>query len=350
MSADDATDVPSADARGSRAADEPAEQSVDASLADSTESVESTESTESTESVATPEFVEPTEAFGALADENRLAAVRVLGGADGALSFSALFEAAPADTTAGFAYHLRQLDGRFVWKVEDGGDANGSMDAGYRLTDAGRRAARAVASGAFTHAAGFDPVAVGDPCPLCGGDLLAAGRDNVVTVACGDCERPVLRLPFPPSGHAAESPAAMLSAFDRHHRGRVSSMTDGVCPDCGAGVEPRLARAPGRLAGHLPDDAPTPVLVRFDCDACGLGLHCPVTLATIDHPAVVSFYHDHARDVRDCPIWNVGDEWRETVVSDDPWCVQVSVTLDGETLSLYVDGDLDVAGTRRAAS
>ncbi len=302
---------------------------------------------------------DPGEAFGALADETRTAALRTIADADGPVSFTDLFAESPVDTTAGFAYHLRQLDGQFVRKVESGDeageaddadDANADEPAGYRLTDAGRRTAQAMAAGTFTDAASFGPVAVGDPCPLCGGDLLAAGRDNVVTVACGDCERAVLQLPFPPGGHADRDAAELLAAFDRHHRGRLSAMADGVCPDCGASVDAGLSRAPADLVGHLPADAPAPARLALDCGTCGLGLHCPVTLATLDHPAVVAFYHDHACDVRDRPIWNVGDEWRETVVAEEPWCVRVSTTLDGETLSLYVDGDLDVAGTQRAAS
>jgi hypothetical protein len=334
----------------------PADEGADALPADDSGDALPVEPDESEVTVEPISDDSPPAAFGALADENRVAALRALADADGALSFSELFAASPADTTAGFAYHLRQLDGGFVRKVGgDDGDENDADDAndepaGYRLTDAGRRTARAMAAGTLTDTAEFEPVAVGDPCPLCGGDLLAAGRDNAVTVACGDCQQAVLQLPFPPAGHADRDAADLLAAFDRHHRGRLSAMADGVCPDCGADVDAGLSRASANLVGHLPTDAPTPPRLALDCGTYGLSLHCPVTLATLDHPAVVSFYHDHGVDVRDRPIWNVGDEWRETVVAEEPWCVRVSATLDGETLSLYVDGDLDVAGTRRAAS
>ena len=68
----------------------------------------------------------------------------------------------------------------------------------------------------------------------------------------------------------------------------------------------------------------------------------------LDHPAVVAFYHDHDRDVDDRPLWNVGTEWRERVVSRDPWCVLVSARLGDEDLLLYVAGDGTVVDHRRA--
>jgi hypothetical protein len=72
-----------------------------------------------------------------------------------------------------------------------------------------------------------------------------------------------------------------------------------------------------------------------------------VTLATLSHPAVVSFFHDHGVDLDERPIWNVGPEWAERVVSTDPLAVRVSATLDGETLALYLGRDLTVVHTDR---
>ncbi|MFB6071598.1 MAG: hypothetical protein ABEJ88_01370 [Halobacterium sp.] len=86
----------------------------------------------------------PSEAFQTLASEVRVAVLVALLRAEqdggGARSFSALQERVGSDSSAGFAYHLRQLDGHFVRKTPDG----------YVLTDAGRRAAAAVVTGAFT--------------------------------------------------------------------------------------------------------------------------------------------------------------------------------------------------------
>lgn len=103
-------------------------------------------------SVAVPERGEwrssdgtaPSEAFSALASEVRVAVLVELLAAEerdeDPVAFSALQEAAGVEKSAGFAYHLRQLRGRFLRESGDG----------YVLTAAGRRAARAVVSGAFT--------------------------------------------------------------------------------------------------------------------------------------------------------------------------------------------------------
>jgi hypothetical protein len=86
----------------------------------------------------------PSEAFQTLASEVRVAVLVELLAAERAgetpLSFSALQAAAGHDSSAGFAYHLRQLSGAFVEQGE----------AGYVLTREGRRAAEFVLEGAFT--------------------------------------------------------------------------------------------------------------------------------------------------------------------------------------------------------
>jgi hypothetical protein len=88
--------------------------------------------------------IAPSDAFQTLASEVRVTVLVELLGAERAgetpLSFSTLQAAADADSSAGFAYHLRQLSDHFVRDTDDG----------YVLTPAGRRAARTVVDGTFT--------------------------------------------------------------------------------------------------------------------------------------------------------------------------------------------------------
>jgi hypothetical protein len=90
----------------------------------------------------------PSEAFQTLANDVRVAVLVELLCAERAgetpVSFSTLQAAAGHDSSAGFAYHLRQLSEQFVGGGEDG----------YELTPAGRRAAELVVEGAFTGNAG----------------------------------------------------------------------------------------------------------------------------------------------------------------------------------------------------
>ena len=93
-----------------------------------------------------PNALASAEAFQTLANEVRVAVLVALRAAERAddepLSFSELQRAAGADSSAGFAYHLRQLSGHFV-RQEEGG---------YVLTPAGRGAAETIAAGTFTDA------------------------------------------------------------------------------------------------------------------------------------------------------------------------------------------------------
>lgn len=90
------------------------------------------------------EGLAPSEAFQALASEVRVSVLCALLAAERAgetsRTFSELRAATDADTSAGFAYHLRQLDDHFVRRTGEG----------YVLTPAGRRAAEAIVAGTFT--------------------------------------------------------------------------------------------------------------------------------------------------------------------------------------------------------
>lgn len=94
------------------------------------------------------EELTPSEAFQTLANEVRIAVLLELLAAERAgetpLSFSSLQAAVEADSSAGFAYHLRQLAEHFIHQQ---GEEKGE---GYVLTPAGRRAAKAVLEGTFT--------------------------------------------------------------------------------------------------------------------------------------------------------------------------------------------------------
>lgn len=289
---------------------------------------------------------EPSEAFQALGNEIRTGILETIRAraeeapSDARVSFSTLFEASSVDTTAGFAYHLDELVGPFLEKT----------DEGYALTAGGRRVAREIESGSVTRRVDRAPLDIDDPCPFCAGDgLEASATDNVVTIACRECDRAVLRMDFPPGGFAARD-ADLPAAFDRHHRHRIDLLADGVCPECSGRVDGAVeVVAPDRLDDAVLDaeGVPDPVQAAFTCEHCGYDLQCPVTHTLLSHPAVVSFFRDHDASVAARPIWNVGHEWTETPLSHDPIAVRVAVTLTDETLECYVDGTGAVVETRR---
>ena len=287
---------------------------------------------------------EPGDAFQRLGNEVRMSILEALleAGEEGraTLSFSELFERSAAENTAGFSYHLRQLTGHYLRKAGDG----------YAFTYAGRKIARAIVAGTYTESVDLEPVELDESCPFCGeAALAAAGADNYLSVECTACERPVLTLPFQPGGYRAHE-EDLPEAFDRQHRYRLSLMADGHCPECGGVVSATMDEPSERAAASLPGDGSNRVQLALDCGDCGYRLRCPPTLAVLDHPAVVSFYHEHGVDLRDRPVWNVGAEWRETVVSEEPWCLCVSTRIDDDVLTLYLDRDATVVEARRTGA
>lgn len=253
-------------------------------------------------------------------------------------SFTDLFERTDEETTAGFAYHLRQLVDQYVTKDEE--------SERYRLTYAGRRVARELVAGTYVESVDREPVGLPDDCPFCGRETLAAETaDNVVSVRCRDCSVDLLSLPFPPGGHRTQG-EAFVEAFNRHHRQRVATMSAGSCPECGGAVASAVRPV---SPPEATDDGDERVLIHLDCDGCGYRVRVPVTMTVLDHPAVVSLYHDHGIDVRERPMWNVGDEWRETLLSTDPVAVRVSTAVGDDELSIFVDGTASVVHTERSS-
>ncbi|UIO98782.1 ArsR family transcriptional regulator [Halobaculum sp. CBA1158] len=305
------------------------------------------------------------DAFAALADGTRLRTVRTLAAAERPLGFTELFERVaddPDGPSAGFAYHLRQLNDRYVDTDDDGR---------YRLTFAGRQTARALAAGVYTERVDRDPEAVDGDCPVCGAASLEAQiADNYVAVACTDCATELLALPFPPGGTRGRDTEEVLAAFDAYHRARLRQLADGVCPDCAGRAEGRIefvdpdgipdaggdnAECDDAKSAGDDDDGdgtkgatggPRPV-VAGTCVRCDFAVRVPVSVALAEHPAVIAFCDDHGIDARERRIWNIGPEWGETVLSTDPPAVRVAVAGDGETLRLLVgDGPTVVDADR----
>lgn len=287
----------------------------------------------------------PADAFALLGNDTRMAALAAFAPCEAekrpkTLTFTELFEATDEATTAGFAYHIRQLRGHYLRQVEDG----------YRLTDAGRRVVTALAARSFTDRVDREKVPVSEACPLCDGDLRATASDNVVAVGCRDCERTLCKLPFPPRGFASyDSDAELLTAVDRLYRSRVRLMRNGTCPDCGGRTDRTVAvvgESEGSNTGDEPSSGGEPgdatesrALATLSCTECGERLRCPVTVTLLDHPDVVTFHRSHDADPRARPVWNVGDAWSEQVLSTAPVCVRVSCRLGEETLALFVGSE-----------
>jgi len=260
------------------------------------------------------------------------------------VSFSTLRSAVGVSDSGRFNYHLDTLVPEFVRDAEEG----------YELTYAGRRLVGAAVSGAYTDAdVTTEPTPVGD-CPSadCGGRQLATYDAGDLVVECDTCETTITDgLMAPPvllAGHDITDNPDRVGSFLRT---RLQGLTQGFCPLCDGPLNSTIVAFDAETAAA--GDPATDVL--NECRTCGFSGHSLLGLHVADHPAVVSYLHDHGVDYR-APVWE--QDWllaaEATVASEDPPRVELRLgDLDrpeAETLAVTVDQTATVRETERSPS
>lgn len=270
------------------------------------------------------------DAFALLGEETRVDVLRGLAAAqegfhDDPVPFSELHDRVDVRDSAHFNYHLKQLLGTFVEKT----------DEGYRLRYAGRKVVRAIRAGVYTGDLELDPEPAEGSCPWCGtAELVSEGTGEWIRIRCEDCDDVLTANQFPPGGLQYRDREAVLAAFDRLVRHRVSFAADRICPEC-----------TGRMDGHVSETIPEPwnfeALPAFQCRRCDYWVVPSFGMLLLDHPRVVEFYADHGTDLRETPYWDlpvcVSDRYT-TVESRDPWRVEVAIPEGVDRLRAKVEG------------
>jgi hypothetical protein len=294
----------------------------------------------------------PDEAFWLLGEETRMAILRaVWESPDERVPFSAIREGVGNPDSGSFNYHLNRLRGHFLSAGEDG----------YRLTQAGREVVRAVLAGTMTRRPETDPVPIDAECVECGGSLVGRYDENYI-LECGDCGASVMWNEFPPAGLDGRTPAEAATAFERWTRTRFGLATDGICPNCAAGMSTQLiadgvgaedvgsAGTDGVGTDDAEADATDGIATDHRCENCGYEARVPLAGHVLSHPAVVSFYYERGIDVTAMPYWRMqalAREFSTAVVSMDPWRATITVESDRGALVLTLDDRLDVVDVDR---
>jgi ribosomal protein S27E len=273
------------------------------------------------------------DAFGTLADENRIAILLALWH-EQPLSFAALQEAADFDDSGRFNYHLDKLVGRFVGKDDDR----------YRLRPAGARALDILYDERFGEQPSPVERDLETPCPSCGTPLQAVYEDGRIEISCPACSVVVHYGYFPPRGRAARDPEALFLAYSRQLWRDFTLASAGVCPHCSGRMETHLEVDPD---WHL-DVATVSV-----CQHCNVEIGTPVGLRLLDDPAVVAFLSDHGIDVDDVPFWTLafclGDD-RVSIDATEPIRATVHVEQGEDRLEVIVDESGTVIETALVSS
>lgn len=289
----------------------------------STDSKEA-EGTAQTPAVHERSTLDSAEVFSLVGDDVRLEIIAALSDSGPrAVSFSDLHEQVGLRDSGQFNYHLTKLVPHFVSKT----------DEGYQLTSAGRRVARAVASGFYTDSPEIAPFAVDGGCIHCGErGLEASYADEQFHIACRECERTIIRVDAPPSIVRGRTPTEALDAFERWSRTRVQlAHVDELCPACAGPIERTLTTE---------HDGPSEVLPRFECRVCGGTIVTSFGALATRVPAVRAFHESHDIDTQSVYYWEmdqfVTDEHVE-ILSTGPWRLQVSFHVDDESCRVVMD-------------
>lgn len=286
---------------------------------------------------ACEDCVEPAEAFAIIGNETRLDILEELWAAsERPVRFSDLRRRVGMRDSAQFNYHLGKMTGKFVRKT----------DGGYDFKSAGRKVVSAILGGSFTGHPDVGPIELPEACVVCGDPLQASYADEHMAVECPDCGHGHGEFPFPPGGFHDRSDGEVMRAYNERVRHLHCLAADGVCPECNGRMVTEIVEEPVESLG-------TDVHVIHRCQQCRHELRSPVGLVLLDTADVVTFYRDHGIDLCSEPYWSLS--WCVTdehlvIRSRNPWELEISITLDDETLAVTLDGDLAVLNIERHAA
>ncbi|WP_435155456.1 winged helix-turn-helix domain-containing protein [Haladaptatus sp. DFWS20] len=279
----------------------------------------------------------PAEAFSVIANETRLSILEALWQApERPVRFSELRKKVGMRDSAQFNYHLQQLADHFVVQTDDG----------YDFRQAGKKVVSAILAGSFNEHPRLDPIELVETCTDCDANLRAVYEDETLVIACPDCTKLHGSYPFPPGGLNDRTDCEIMDAFNQRVRHLHCLAADGVCPECNGKMGTTVTRDSEDALG-------TKVRVDHRCEQCRHRLQSTVGLSLLDQSQVVTFYSDHGIDLCTNPFWAlswcVSDE-HTTVLSDDPWKIEVSIPLSGDELNIVMDGDLNVIEIEQSGS
>lgn len=285
---------------------------------------------------------ESIEAFDLLANEIRLDILRTLGEAmagDGEtpISFSELQRRVGVEDNGRFNYHLSQLVDRFV-KKEDGG---------YVLRPPGMSVYQAIISGAYTDEADVGPATVeGEFCDDCEAAGEAWYENSHFHLGCAECGKLIIHYPLPPGSFDDDDPESMLDAGSAWLLRDHVSADQGVCPYCAGSVEATLSGDESNME-NLGERKYTGV-VSYVCNRCSWGLYCNPPFAMSTHPVVVGFFASHGINVLARHPWATYPDAEETVLSRDPWRIEVRYHIDDDELRVVIDENASIVESSNA--
>lgn len=276
--------------------------------------------------------VSPADAFSLVGDETRLSILEALWRLENPATFTDIRAEVGIRDSAQFNYHLDKLTDQFVRKT----------DPGYELRTAGERVVQAILAGSFTEHPRRN-IDISDECVKCETGLVARYDDEMIAIECPACGQGHGEYPFPPGGLHDRTDQEILAAFDQRVRHLHCLAKDGVCSECNGRMETQIEWGESCCIG-------ADLRATHRCQQCAHELCSAVGLGLLDYFEVITFYGEHDVPLSRTPYWRLEwcvDDEPVTVLEEDPWRLQVAITVEEETLEVVVDGDLSVLETQR---
>lgn len=305
------------------------------------------------EKEAKSEGVSPKDAFSILGNEIRLNILLALWEAPrNRLTFSEIRERANVPDPGNLNYHLTKLAEHFIRRTEDG----------YELRYGGEQVIRAVLAGMLTEDPVIGPVQTDVKCPFCGSRVEIQYAEDQLTVRCTNCVGIVagdypsgtyMSYPFPPAGLENRSPEEVVSAAHTFYDAKITPMMEGVCPGCACNTTrsidicERHDGGDGRICEHC--QSVGRIWAEYTCAHCKYKRRCLVWFELMNHPSVISFFHEYGDIEERIPFrkltWENARYFKdisETVVSAEPLRIRVTIPFRGRKLNVTVDDELNV--------
>jgi DNA-binding transcriptional ArsR family regulator len=245
-----------------------------------------------------------------------------------------------------FNYHLDKLVGRFVHR----------SDEGYTLTVSGKRILSTVMAGTVTDPPSFEDERIDAACLVCGSSTVVDYHDSVLTQRCPDCDGLVQSADEPtgiiateyrpPVGLVNRTPQEFVQQGKTWHRHRRHAFIEGTCPECSGTVTTSVEVCADHDTrdGHGCDYCGRVhgAMANFVCDVCKAGMRTGVWNTILTETPVVAFFYEHGLDttaLEDELAYGVLYEAVEEVAvcSETPLELRVTVTLDGDRLTVRLD-------------
>ena len=262
------------------------------------------------------------------------------------MTFSELRKAVGMRDGSQFNYHLKPLVNRFVHHAEDG----------YILRRQGQRVVSAILAGALTDDVVFDAVPNDKPCEICGGQTVFECNTDLTrgyfAIRCTECEGAFggtgfdgalsLTESLSPVGTRSRDPEEFYRALDIMVKHHIMSAIEGVCPDCTGtmSVTPQVCEdhhvEPGRRCESC--DSIFEVHFVIVCDVCHQMIDVPSNRCLLTEPRVLVFLEDHEYDPwYDWLLIELELVRRQTVLSEDPFELEMVLEADGDRLVATLD-------------